>query len=766
MLAKRMFLLSVGLLASRPALAVDLPNLDGVPIKTGAASANDAAIVIGIEDYLRVPDVPGATADAKLVRDFLVYTRGIPPARVRMLTTGTSREVMLGALQDMGGQVGPGGTLWFYFAGHGGASPSGERLLLGDDVPSVPEALQARSVLMSEVKKYAVSGGGQLMVVVDACFNGSTRTGGSVIESGTRFVVPQAAVVAQKGIAEWSAASPQQLARPLPNGGHGAFTYFWVGSGRGWADGQLDGKRDGNVTAEEAHEYIAQALASVGITQQTPSLTTDAPKTWMLAKGAKEVGPDFAVAIVVPEPQPAYVPVGTASVNTGGAMDFAALAAEAARADADAKAAAERAERSKRALESEREKRLEDARSTLLTKATRDWSAVSPLLSSAGSATRRVVETYISTYGEATVALDDTVIVVPVPQVEEARAWLAKEDRASFAAAASSSSAGSRLTTQVPSGTRVRIEAISTEDAYYASRDGMIGLSCRTDADSNVNGDGWHGGPVTCDNGQDYYFYQAAYSLDDGGTAAPAAIATTAGRRIESDIPAGSRIRIEEISPEDAYYPGSEYVGLDCTAGEGMTHNGAGFHGGPMTCDGGQSFYFYKVAVVAIGTSGSSSSSSGGGRSYAALSSGTRVTIVEIAADDAYYGDRGSIVGQSCVTADATSYNGDGWHGGSINCDNGESYYFYKAALSTGGGGGSAKAGSAQDLGDKVKEGVRVRIADIGPGDAFYEDRDEYIGKTCSVSGDLHRNDGLYYGGGLTCEGSFLYFAGVAVEKR
>lgn len=55
-------------------------------------------MVIGVEDYLRVADVPGAVADAKLVRDFLVYTRGVSPGRVRLLTAGASRAVILGAL--------------------------------------------------------------------------------------------------------------------------------------------------------------------------------------------------------------------------------------------------------------------------------------------------------------------------------------------------------------------------------------------------------------------------------------------------------------------------------------------------------------------------------------------------------------------------------------------------------------------------------------------------------------------------------------------
>jgi hypothetical protein len=168
-----------------------------------------------------------------------------------------------------------------------------------------------------------------------------------------------------KGIAEWNAAGPDQLARPLPGTGHGAFTYFWVGAGRGWADGQLDGKKDGEITAEEAHEYITESLAAMGITAQTPQLTVDAAKGWSLVKGAKEPAPDLRAAPPPPPPTPTVVTRN----STDGSTDFAALAAEAARADAEAKAAAERAESMKKTLESERSGRLEAARGALLTKA-------------------------------------------------------------------------------------------------------------------------------------------------------------------------------------------------------------------------------------------------------------------------------------------------------------------------------------------------------------------------------------------------------------
>ena len=47
---------------------------------------DDAAVVIGIEDYAFLPDVPFAERDAQAVSDLLVYTIGVPADRVRVLS--------------------------------------------------------------------------------------------------------------------------------------------------------------------------------------------------------------------------------------------------------------------------------------------------------------------------------------------------------------------------------------------------------------------------------------------------------------------------------------------------------------------------------------------------------------------------------------------------------------------------------------------------------------------------------------------------------
>jgi hypothetical protein len=304
-------------LVALAANAGTLPDID-VPLKTGARAEKDAAVVVGIEDYLRIPDVPYAQRDAKAMYDFLVYTRGVPASRVRLLDAGASREQIADAVRQAGVSVAAGGTVWVYFAGHGAADPStGERLLLGDDVRSDPAAFSARGVPLSELKALAQKGGGTVNLLVDACYSGVGR-GGQELVAGKRFAVPVRPPAPTSTALEWNAASADQMSGPLEAARHGAFTYFAVGAMRGWADGQLDGKRDGKVTAEEANLYVADALRAVQITTQKPELAVASAPARVLSS-AGEVAPTLTASVAaVPSSAPSAL---TSVVSSAGTLD-------------------------------------------------------------------------------------------------------------------------------------------------------------------------------------------------------------------------------------------------------------------------------------------------------------------------------------------------------------------------------------------------------------------------------------------------------------
>ncbi len=258
------------MLAWTLAFALATPSIDQ-PLRTGAKAPNDAAVVIGIEDYAFLPDVPYAERDAQAMEDVLVYTLGIPYDRVRRLGENASREQILTAVDEAADLVGPEGTLWLYYAGHGAASASsGERILLGVDTMANAQSFEARAVPVSALKA-AAGDVHRTVLMVDACYAGASR-GGQDLLAGKRFAVPSYVKPTTGGWIEWNAAQPDELSGPLEPVQHGAFTFAAVGALRGWADGQLSGEPDGTITLEEAQLFVAQTLRTVDVHDQKPDL--------------------------------------------------------------------------------------------------------------------------------------------------------------------------------------------------------------------------------------------------------------------------------------------------------------------------------------------------------------------------------------------------------------------------------------------------------------------------------------------------------------
>ncbi|MBT3223914.1 MAG: hypothetical protein HN348_33010, partial [Proteobacteria bacterium] len=211
------------LLLCAAGLASGLPNVD-TPLRTGNRAPHDAAVVIGIEDYAFVADVPHAAKDAEAFYDLLIYTVGIPSDHVRLMNGGASREQILGSIDTAAEQVGENGTVWVYFAGHGAANSStGARMLLGDDVRQDPTVFDSRGVGVDELVDHVK--GANLRLITDACYGGRGRSGQDII-SGMRFAVPSYATGATTNELYWYAAAGDQLAGPLDEVGHGAFTYL------------------------------------------------------------------------------------------------------------------------------------------------------------------------------------------------------------------------------------------------------------------------------------------------------------------------------------------------------------------------------------------------------------------------------------------------------------------------------------------------------------------------------------------------------------
>jgi hypothetical protein len=388
---------------SASVVAAPLPDIDE-PLRAGARAPGDAAVVVGIEDYTHIADVPWATRDAQAFYRLLIYTVGVPSARVRLLDQGASHEMIREALADAAEQAGSDGRVWFYFAGHGAASSrDGERMILGQDVRAEVAAFDSRGLTTAEIEALAGAGGSQVVMVLDTCYTGRDRAGSSLVEGG-RFVVPSYATQITPRVVAWTAAGPNELAQPLDSVGHGAFTYFVVGAMRGWADGQLDGVRDGEVTLEEASLYVTDALASAQLSSQHPALQSDGADAWVLSSSSKlEQAPELDATTELRPTTPGPTSDSYLDALERQAAAEQRLAVERARLDALHRAA------------------VDDRAAVLRAEAHEEWLRVQGIADTGGEAGAQALRTFIGRWNDYSEEIDGVREPIEIPDLPRAR---------------------------------------------------------------------------------------------------------------------------------------------------------------------------------------------------------------------------------------------------------------------------------------------------------------------------------------------------------
>lgn len=256
-------------------------------------------VVVGIENYLLVPRVPGAARNATDWYTFFSDALKVPFERIHLLRDkSATREGILSAVNQAASEVEPGGTLWFVFVGHGAPSRDGkEGLLVGADAQQTAEGLFARSVAQSEVlAALGKPAGVHAVAVIDACFSGRTSTGDALAQGLQPLVLLRKP--AETGpVVVMTAGAPDQFAGPLPDIERPAFSYLVLGALRGWGD--ADG--DGVVTAREAVGYAHKTLNVLPIGRSQTPTVSGGDVTLALTHQATERGPKLSDLLPAPE---------------------------------------------------------------------------------------------------------------------------------------------------------------------------------------------------------------------------------------------------------------------------------------------------------------------------------------------------------------------------------------------------------------------------------------------------------------------------------
>ena len=274
-------------LLSLPAVAqerIPWPSLSTAP-QMEQVGEDDVAVIVAIDDYAFLPNVPGAVENANDWENF--FRRGLGMRNVYVLTNrDATREAMVRFARQAVEDAKPHSTVWFLFIGHGSPVQNGaDGGLVGMDALQNVESLDARSLTQTELLEILEAGPqAKTVVAVDACFSG--RAGdGEALAVGMQPVIPVNIQPVLSGTTVvLSAARADQYAGPLPGMERPAFTYLLLGALRGWADGGT-----GEVRAEDAVLYARQQLRGVPGRQQTPEIF--GPGEVVLVRGVSEPDP-------------------------------------------------------------------------------------------------------------------------------------------------------------------------------------------------------------------------------------------------------------------------------------------------------------------------------------------------------------------------------------------------------------------------------------------------------------------------------------------
>lgn len=265
------------------------PPLDAGRIR-GKPKPDAVALIIGVEDYERLPPAQYAGRDARAFRDFAVKAMGVAPERVRLLVDDQARllDVEKAVATWLKAEIEGGATdVTIFFSGHGLASPDGRDLFLfphdGDRAILQKSGID-RARLIDTILGF---GAKSATLVLDTCYSGGTR-GDEVLIADARplMIVPRDGGL-PPGASVLAAARNDQLSSSYPAARHGLFSYFLM---RGMM-GEADANGDRSISLDELHAYAERGVRSEASRRgrdQVPVLMGDEFKTLIAWDGVRQ----------------------------------------------------------------------------------------------------------------------------------------------------------------------------------------------------------------------------------------------------------------------------------------------------------------------------------------------------------------------------------------------------------------------------------------------------------------------------------------------
>jgi len=223
------------------------------------------ALVVGIDDYPKMPKLQYATGDAEAIRQTLVERFGFAKDKVILLKNQeATRTGILGVLNGRFAKedVKRDDRILVFFAGHGTTRKLSSGRDLGYLVPwdGDPNDTASTSISMTELQDLGEAlPAKHVFFIIDACYSGLGLTRGAPSQN---FLKENARRLGRQML---TAGGADQVVADGGPGGHSIFTWTLLQALAGKAD--LNG--DGFITGTELAAYLSPAVASVS--RQTPA---------------------------------------------------------------------------------------------------------------------------------------------------------------------------------------------------------------------------------------------------------------------------------------------------------------------------------------------------------------------------------------------------------------------------------------------------------------------------------------------------------------
>lgn len=234
------------------------------------------AVVIGINNYVYVPKLEYAVADARAVRDALIHEEGFRADHVlELYDDKATKKNILSAVGDFltdQSRVKPEDRIVIFFAGHGATRklPRGGDMGYLIPVEGRVEEMHASCISMNEVSDTSkLIPARHVLWIVDACYSGiaGIRSRSIAPSDSARYI---AKIASEPAIQIITAGEGDETVIESSQWKHSVFTVNLLNGLRGNAD--LD--NDGVIPTSELYAYLKPRVTRDSNYHQTPQMFT------------------------------------------------------------------------------------------------------------------------------------------------------------------------------------------------------------------------------------------------------------------------------------------------------------------------------------------------------------------------------------------------------------------------------------------------------------------------------------------------------------